>query len=89
MLTKCVRTQNMFINMKNLRLGRTGARDRALQRAHARRLLVTLAGICRELRWTQSSPIVHAAYLEVEDHLTWLADQPRDPGWEREPRKKD
>lgn len=65
------------------RQGRTGARERAVQRAHAQRLLVTLAGICRELRWTQPDPVVQAAYREVEEHLTWLMSQPRDPAWPR------
>ena len=74
--------------MKTHRQGRTAAGERALQRAHARRLLVTLAGICRELRWTQPNPVVHAAYLEIEQHLLWLADQPRKQGWSHATSKK-
>ena len=67
----------------NHRQGRPGAGERALQRAHAQRLLLTLAGICRELRWSQPDPTIQATYLEVEQHLTWLMDQPRKQGWQR------
>lgn len=55
--------------MKNHRQGRTGAGERALRRAHARRLLLTLAGICRQLRRKQEDPAVQAAYREVEKEL--------------------
>jgi len=54
---------------KNHRQGRTGAGERALRRAHARRLLVTLAGICRQLRMKQANPAVRTAYREVEKEL--------------------
>lgn len=54
---------------KNHRQGRTGAGERALQRAHARRLLLTLAGICRQLHMKQGNPAVRAAYREVEKEL--------------------
>lgn len=59
--------------MKNHRQGRTGAGERALRRAHARRLLATLAGICRQLRAKQENPAVRAAYREVEKQLRRLA----------------
>ena len=61
--------------MKSHRQGRTGARERALRRAHAHRLLMTLAGICRELRSAQPDAIASAAYLEVEQHLLSLVEQ--------------
>ena len=54
---------------KNHRQGRPGAGERALQRAHARRLLATLADICRHLRTKQTRPAVRAAYREVEQQL--------------------
>jgi hypothetical protein len=59
--------------MKTYRQGRTGARERALRRAHAHRLLMTLAGICRELRAAQTNAVVRAAYLEVERRIILLA----------------
>lgn len=61
----------------NHRQGRPGAGERALRRAHARRLLVTLAGICQHLRWEQTDPEVHAAYREVEQSLLGLMDHHR------------
>lgn len=67
--------------MKTHRQGRTGARERALRRAHAHRLLMTLAGICRELRWAQSDEVAGAAYLEVERHLMELAGQSQKGDW--------
>ena len=57
----------------NHRLGQTGAGERALRRAHARQLLLTLAGICRQLRTKRLSPIVSTAYREVEKDLRGLA----------------
>jgi hypothetical protein len=57
---------------KNHRQGRQGAGARTLQRAHARRLLLTLANICRELRRKQKSRVVRAAYLGVERDLLTL-----------------
>jgi hypothetical protein len=62
--------------MKTHRQGRTGARERALRRAHAHRLLITLVGICRELRWAQPDPVAGAAYLEVERRLLKLIEHP-------------
>ena len=59
--------------MKNHRQGRTGAGERALRRAHARRLLLTLAGICLELHAKQENPAARAAYREVENQLRRLA----------------
>lgn len=59
--------------MKNHRQGRTGAGERALRRAHARRLLLTLVDICRQLRAKQENPAVRAAYREVEKQLRRLA----------------
>lgn len=59
--------------MKNHRQGRTGAGERALRRAHARRLLLTLAGICRQLREKQEHPAVQVAYCEVEQQVMRLA----------------
>ena len=58
---------------KTHRLGRTGAGERVLQRAHARQLLLTLAGICRRLRPQMSSLAVQAEYREVERALLRLA----------------
>lgn len=54
---------------KKNRQGRPGTGARALQHAHARRLLLTLAGICRELRAQQAAPSAQAAYLKVERRL--------------------
>ncbi len=54
---------------KTHRQGRPGARERVLQRAHARQLLLTLADICRHLRLKQSNPGVRVAYLKVELNL--------------------
>lgn len=54
---------------RNHRQGRTKARQRALRRAYARRLLVTLAGICRHLRVQQENPAVRTAYREIEKEL--------------------
>lgn len=59
--------------MKTHRQGRTGAGMRALRRAHAHRLLMTLAGICRQLRRAQSDADIRSAYLQVEKHLIELA----------------
>lgn len=59
--------------MKTLRQGRTGAGERASRRAHAHRLLMTLAGICRELRGVQTDAAARSAYREVERHLLMLA----------------
>ena len=59
--------------MKNHRQGRTGAEERALRRAHARRLLVTLADICRQLHAKQENPVVRAAYRDIERQLRRLA----------------
>lgn len=67
--------------MKTLRQGRTGARERALRRAHAHRLLMTLAGICRELRWVQADEAIRGVYLEVEQHLMKLVEQSRAGDW--------
>ena len=67
--------------MKPHRQGRTGARERALRRAHAHRLLMTLAGICRELRRAQSDEVVGAVYLEVEQHLMKLVRQSQKENW--------
>ncbi len=53
----------------NHRQGRSGTGERALRRAHARRLLVTLTGICRHLRAQQENPAVRAAYRDVEKEL--------------------
>lgn len=58
---------------RNHRQGRTGAGKRALRRAYARNLLVTLAGICRHLRAQQEIPAVRAAYREVEKELRQFA----------------
>ena len=55
------------------RQGRTGAGERGLKRAHARRLLATLAEICRKLREAQSRPVVRLAYRDVEQQLRRLA----------------
>lgn len=57
---------------KNHRQGRTGAGERALQRAHARRLLATLADICRHLRRKQTCVPMRAAYKAVEGDLRSL-----------------
>ena len=62
---------------KTHRLGRTGAGERVLQRAHARRLLLTLAGICRRLRRQISSTAARAEYREVERALLRLAGRGR------------
>lgn len=58
---------------KTHRLGRTGAGERVLQRAHARQLLLTLAGICRRLRPQMSSLAAQTEYREVERALRRLA----------------
>jgi len=50
-----------------------GAGKRALRRAYARSLLVTLAGICRHLRAQQENPAVRAVYREVEKELRQFA----------------
>lgn len=42
---------------------------------------MTLAGICRELRWAQSDEVAGAAYLEVERHLMELAGQSQKGDW--------
>jgi hypothetical protein len=42
---------------------------------------MTLAGICRELRWAQSDEVVGAAYLEVEQHLMKLVRQSQKENW--------
>lgn len=63
--------------MKTRRQGRTGARDRAQRRAHAHRLLMTLAGICRQLRAAQKDAAVRSVYFNVERHLLALAAKPR------------
>ncbi|SDR91980.1 hypothetical protein [Opitutus sp. GAS368] len=81
LLTKHVRTKKLLTAMKPHRQGRTGAREQALRRAHAHRLLMTLAGICRELRWAQSDEVVCAAYLEVEQHLMKLVQQSQKEKW--------
>lgn len=57
---------------KNHRQGRPGAGERALQRAHARRLLATLSDICRHLRRKQPCPAVQTAYRDVEHDLLVL-----------------
>lgn len=58
----------------NHRQGRTGAGVRALRRAHARRLLLTLADICRQLRLREESGVIRAAYQEIEQGLrAWRA----------------
>ena len=44
-----------------------------MRRAHARRLLLTLAGICLELHAKQENPAARAAYREVENQLRRLA----------------
>lgn len=62
---------------KNHRQGRTGARTRALRRAHARRLLATLARICRLLCRKQACPIAREAYREVERDLLRLQGHAR------------
>jgi len=72
-LTKYVRTKNVLRPMKNHRQGRTAAGDRALRRAHARRLLATLAGICRHLRARQTDPVLRVAYRDIEQQLHRLA----------------
>jgi hypothetical protein len=66
--------------MKTHRQGRTGARERALRRAHAHRLLMTLAGICRELHTVQTDAAARSAYLGVERHLMILAGKARKGG---------
>lgn len=71
--------------MKTHRQGQTWARERALRRAHAHRLLMTLAGICRELRWAQTDEVVAAAYLEVEQHLVKRVQQSRTGDWKCKP----
>ena len=58
---------------KTHRQGRTGAGERALRRAHARRLLLALADICRHLRVKQHDPAVRTAYRAVERDLLRLA----------------
>jgi len=63
--------------MKNHRQGRTAAGDRVLKRAHARRLLATLAGICRHLRARQADPVLRAAYRDTEQQLHRLARRQR------------
>jgi hypothetical protein len=59
--------------------GRPGAGAHTLQRAHARRLLVTLAGVCRHLRMMQSSPAVREACWQVEQDLRRLPGLPGKP----------
>lgn len=73
---------------KNHRQGRPGAGERALRRAHARRLLVTLAGICQHLRWEQTDPDVHAAYREVEQDLLRLMEHRRQDAPARASRRR-
>ncbi|MBI2497340.1 MAG: hypothetical protein HYV75_05260 [Opitutae bacterium] len=57
----------------NHRQGRPGAGERALQRAHARQLLLTLAGICRRLRTKRMNPAAQSACREVEKELRQFA----------------
>lgn len=54
---------------KNHRLGRTGAGARALERAHARRLLLTLAKVVRQLELVEVRPAARGAYHTVEAGL--------------------
>lgn len=55
------------------RQGRTGAGERELKRAHARRLLLTLADICSRLRSQLTNQVVHRQYQAVERMLRRLA----------------
>lgn len=55
------------------RQGRTGAGERDLKRAHARRLLWTLADICSQLRTQLTGRLVHRQYQAVERMLRRLA----------------
>jgi hypothetical protein len=71
--------------MKTHRQGRTGAGKRALRRAHAHRLLMTLVGICRELRAAQTDATLRTAYLEVELYLVKLAAKWRKEGGRARP----
>jgi hypothetical protein len=52
--------------------GRLGAVECASQRAHARRLLLTLADVCRRLRRLQKTPAARAACQQVERSLGQL-----------------
>lgn len=58
---------------KTHRLGRPGAGERVMPRAHARQLLLTLASICRRLRPLKASLAARAEYREVERTLRQLA----------------
>ena len=60
---------------KNHRQGRTGAGERILRRAHARRLLLTLVEICRQLRSRLSSRAAQTEYRAVERTLRRMAGE--------------
>ena len=68
---------------KNHHQDRQGAEARNLQRAHAHRLLVTLAGICRHLCRQQSCPAARKAYRRVEQELLGPLGRPRKPALAR------
>ncbi|MFZ5496231.1 MAG: hypothetical protein ACOZE5_12970 [Verrucomicrobiota bacterium] len=57
------------------RQGRTGAGERVFQRAHARRLLLTLAEITRQLGGRLTSRAAQAEYRAVERTLLRLAGE--------------
>lgn len=59
------------------RQGRTGAEERMLMRAHARRLLLTLADICRQMRRGLSDRLMKAACRELERDLRRRAKSDR------------
>lgn len=66
--------------MKTHRQGRTGAGKRALRRVHAYRLLLALAGICRQVRAAQADAQAIAAAVEVEQQILKLAAKTRKGG---------
>lgn len=63
------------MRISNHRQGRTGAGERVLRRAHARRLLLTLAVICRQLGRRIKNRAVRTEYRAVERQLRRLAGE--------------